>query len=212
VDNTGKVRNTMIHHFPNSASMHSTIRIGDYKLIHNFDPFKTLELYRLYEDGEKRVDIEEMKDLSQQMPDKTREMNRVLLDSLKSMQASFPFNNPYCNKNIPHKNGVCKVSKQGKSGNSVWVEFTEHGNKVKSAWLLYSLNGGHQYEEWFRNDAIVEGNMVKATLPEGTTHYLFNLVDEHQFMVSYPRMGSMSDYQGGKYSVKALAVDATIER
>jgi len=54
----------------------------------------------------------------------------------------------------------------------------------------------------------VEGNRISATLPEGATHYIFNLADEYDFLVSYPRMGGMNDYRGGNYSVNALVVDA----
>ncbi|MDX2430295.1 MAG: sulfatase-like hydrolase/transferase, partial [Bacteroides sp.] len=202
----GRVRDEMMHHFPNSAQMHSTLRMGDYKLIHNFNPDKSLELYRLYENGEKRVDIEEMDDLSKKLPEKAAKMDRILFDTLNSMQASFPFLNPYYPGDIPHKEAVCKVTDQGQTGNDVWVKYEENGNKVKSAYLLYTLNGGERYEEWYRDDAILEqDHLARAALPVGTTHYLFNLVDEYQFMVSYPRMGGKNDYKGGKYSVNALA-------
>ena len=71
--------------------------------------------------------------------------------------------------------------------------------------MLYTLNGGEQYEEWFRNEAVIEnGKTATATLPEGTTHYIFNLVDEYQFMVSHPRMGSKNNYRGGHFSEGAL--------
>ncbi|MCP4309653.1 MAG: sulfatase [Bacteroidetes bacterium] len=201
----GKVRDEMMHHFPNSAAMHSTLRIGDYKLIHNFNPDKSLELYRLYENGENRVDIEEMDDLSKKLPEKAEEMDRILYERLNGMQASFPFLNPYCKSDIPHKETVCSVMDHGKTGKEVWVKYKEQGNIVKSAYLLYTLNGGEKSEEWYRNDAMVEqDNVVRAVLPEGCTHYLFNLVDEYNFMVSYPHMGGKNDYKGGKYSVKAL--------
>lgn len=208
LDKNGVVRNEMIHHFPHAAANHSTIRIGDYKLIHNFDPDKHLELYRLYENGEKRVDIEEMDDLSKKLPEKAKEMDSILYERLNEMKASFPFYNPYCKSEIPHKEGACKVIDHGKTGNEVWVKYTEQGNKVTSAYLIYTLNGGEQYEEWFRMDAVVgKDGVVRATLPKGTTHYIFNLVDEYQFMVSYPRMGSNSQYNKGAYSINALVVD-----
>ena len=71
--------------------------------------------------------------------------------------------------------------------------------------MLYTLNGGVTYEEWFRLDASIgTDQVVRARLPEGTSHYLFNLVDEHRYLVSYPRMGGRNDYRGGNYSINAL--------
>lgn len=204
----GKVRNEMMHHFPNSAAMHSSLRIGDYKLIHNFNPDKSLELYRLYENGELRVDIEEMENLSKELPEKAAEMDRLLYERLRSMNASFPFLNPYCDSDTPHKEAVCTVTDHGKTNNEVWVKYEENGNRVKSAYLLYTLNGGERYEEWYRIDAVVEGDrLAHAILPEGTTHYLFNLVDEFNFMVSHPRMGGKNEYKGGNYSINALSAE-----
>ena len=89
------------------------------------------------------------------------------------------------------------------------TEIALPGNRVVWADLLYTTNGGQKYEEWYRTPAkLVAGNTASAVLPEGTTHYLFNLVDEHQFLISYPGMGSMSDYKGGNYSTRAFAVKA----
>jgi hypothetical protein len=165
-------------------------------------------LYQLYEKGKKRVDIEEMKDLSEKLPEKAGEMREILFDTLRSMQASFPFLNPYSRQDIPNEKGICKVLNDGKEGNTVWAKFQENGNKIIAANLIYTTNGGEQYEEWYRADAILEdGNSVKAILPKGTTHYIFNLVDEYNFLVSYPHMGGSNDYHGIKYSVNALQVN-----
>ena len=202
----GEVRNSIMHHFPNSYSMHSTLRIGDYKLIRNYKPENPpFELYRLY-DKAGRVDIEESKNLAKAMPEKVQEMNRRLQEQLEEMHASFPFLNPYTTKNIPHKEHVCKVTSHEQKGNYVSAQFKENGNQVQKAYLLYTDNGGEKYEEWYRIEATVSKGQVTAKLPVGTTHYLFNLVDEHRFMVSYPRMGKMSDYKKGNYSTKALVV------
>nr|WP_222846142.1 sulfatase [Pontiella sulfatireligans] len=205
----GSVRNSMMHHFPNSASMHSTLRIGDYKVIRNFKPEKKrLELYRLYKNGDQRVDIEEMNDLADKMPEKAQQMDRLLQQKLESMGASFPYLNPFCRADLPHKDGVCKVLESGQKDNQVWLKYAEQGNRVVRANLLYTTNGGQQYEEWYRAPATLEsGNTVSATLPTNTTHYLFNLVDEYQFLISHPRMGSMSDYKKGNYSTRALAIE-----
>ena len=63
-----------MHHFPNSYSMHSTLRIGDYKLIRNYKPeMPPFELYQLYDNGN-RVDIEESKNLAKAMPEKVQEL------------------------------------------------------------------------------------------------------------------------------------------
>ncbi|MEQ9287624.1 MAG: sulfatase [Cyclobacteriaceae bacterium] len=206
-DSNGEVRDEVIYHFPHGAALHATLRKGDYKFIHNYDPRKEPELYRLYDSGEKRVDIEEMINLAADMPEKVTEMKSLLFDRLRSMDSSMPFLNPYANDEIENKEQVCTVTDDGRDGNKVWVNFEKNGNKVTRAYLLYTLNGGEQYEEWYRTEAIIESNgRVIATIPEGATHYIFNLVDEHQFMVSHPRMGSRSDYKGGHYSVGALDV------
>lgn len=208
VDKNGAVRNEMVHHFPHGAAIHSTIRIGDYKLIHNWVPGKGLELYRLYTNGDERVDIEEMNNLADKLPEKAQEMDAMLHERLHEMKASYPFLNPNCKTDIPHKSSVCKVSDAGKNGNKVWVSFQEQGNKVTAAYLIYTLNGGMPHEEWFRKKiSIGEDGKVRTTLPEGTTHYIFNLVDEYQFMVSYPHMKGKAEYQKGKYTSDALAVD-----
>ena len=42
-------------------------------------------------------------------------------------------------------------------------------------------------EEWFRKPAtLLPGNKISASLPKGTTHYVINLIDENNFLVSYP--------------------------
>ena len=70
--------------------------------------------------------------------------------------------------------------------------------------LLYTPNGGDRFEEWFRAPAkILPGGRVSAELPKDATHYLINLVDENNFLVSYPEMESKV---GRKYSTIALPV------
>jgi len=57
-------------------------------------------------------------------------------------------------------------------------------------------------------DAKVKGDRLIGILPKDTTHYVFNLVDEHNFLVSYPDMPDMMSGGNGrgkaKYSAKAL--------
>ena len=72
--------------------------------------------------------------------------------------------------------------------------------------LIYTLNGGERDEEWFRKPATMPAeNIVSVKLPEGTTHYVINLIDENNFLRSYPEIAGSKQ----KYSEHALAVKAT---
>ena len=91
------------------------------------------------------------------------------------------------------------------------LSYQENGAKVVRAQLLYTLNGGHRYEEWFRTPAkLLPGNKVTTELPEGTTHYVINLIDENNFLVSYPEMVDMLtiNKEKKKYSEDALSAKA----
>lgn len=191
----GAVRDTMLWHFPNSQAMESTIRIGDFKLVRNYDHLANvnlpeLELYRLYEtkNGEQvRSDIEELKDLSTSMPEKAQAMNSELSARLTEMKASYPHYNPYFKGALPNKDKVPSVSSDTKTGQLVEFVYQENGAKVVRAQLMYTLNGGVFGEEWFRAPAtLLPNEKISATLPEGTTHYVINLIDENNFLVSYP--------------------------
>ena len=70
---------------------------------------------------------------------------------------------------------------------------------------IYTLNGGQQYEEWHRAPAtLADGNTATATLPDGTTHYFLNLVDENQFLRSYPEVRK----KGKSFFASALSAQA----
>lgn len=197
-DAEGSVRDTMAWHFPHGVALESTIRVGDYKLIRNYDHLLNeqtpeLELFRLYEtkDGEQnRVDIEEAQNLALEMPEKTAEMNRELTRRLTEMKASYPSYNPDCDADLPGKKSVCTVLTHRKNGNNVEFTYRENGAKVVRADLLYTLNGGDRYEEWFRKPAtLLPGMKVSAELPKDTSHFLVNLIDENNFLRSYPEVG-----------------------
>jgi uncharacterized sulfatase len=193
----GSVRDTMLWHFPNSLALESTIRIGDYKLVRNYDHVgdarePELELYRLYEtkDGQQvRGDIEEAKDLAASMPEKAQAMNAELSERLTEMKASYPYYNPHFKSSLPNKEKVPTVLSFVENGHGVEFSYQENGAKVVRAQLIYTLNGGENVfaEEWFRTPAtLLPGNKISAVLPEGTTHYVINLIDENNFLVSYP--------------------------
>ena len=203
----GSVRDTMVWHFPNTGAQESTIRVGDYKLVRNYFDKPELELYRLYksEDGrQKRVDIEEAKNLAAAMPEKTAAMNRKLTEILTEMEASYPYNNPHCPR-LPERVKAPAVLSHSRAGETVEFTFRENGARVVRANLIYTRNGGDFYEEWFREPAtLLSDGKVSARLPEGATHYLINLIDENNFLVSYPEMFTKA---GQKYSAIALSVN-----
>ncbi|HEG42773.1 MAG TPA: N-acetylgalactosamine-6-sulfatase [Phycisphaerales bacterium] len=210
----GKVRDTMVCHFPNTGALESTIRIGGYKLVRNYDHFNPhtteLELYKLYETKngkQQRVDIEEAKNLADIMPEKTAAMNLRLTEILTEMKASYPYYNPHYKNSLPNKEKVCTVTTHKQRGSTVEFTYKQNGAKVLRANLLYTLNGGQRYEEWFRQPAKLTGGMkVSAQLPKGTTHYFINLIDENNFLRSYPEV--VQENPRSKYSQSALAVSA----
>ncbi|MGB1127406.1 MAG: sulfatase [Opitutales bacterium] len=209
----GSVRDTMVWHFPNSVALESTIRIGDYKLVRNYDHLGNkhapeLELFRLYKTKKGksvRGDIEESNNLAQSMPEKAEMMNAKLTEILGEMKASYPYYNPHFKHPLPNKETVPTVLSHEKSGNVVEFVYEENGAKVVRANLLYTLNGGSKYdEEWFRIPATLKpGKKVSAELPEGTTHYVINLIDENNFLVSYPDVEKATSAK--KASLKALS-------
>ncbi len=190
VDANGKTRDTMIWHFPHS-SMQSTIRQGNFKLIRNWKDYlqpdrSGLELYQLYDSANQRVDIEEANNLAETQPAKARALDALLERHLMEMKASPPLYNSICNARLAGKARVCTPIEHGRQGNWVWCKFRENGARIVKANLIFTNNGGAKYEEWYRAEAKVEGNRIEVELPAGTTHYVFNLIDENHFLISYP--------------------------
>ncbi len=193
----GTIRDTMVWHFPHGNALESTIRSGDYKLIRNYDHLfnpgtPELELFRLYKtDGnrQQRVDIEEANNLADAMPEQTKAMNRELTIRLTEMDASYPHYNPYGGTQLPGKDAVCTVVSHKKSDATAKFTYRENGAEVVRADLIYTLNGGDRYEEWFRGPAtLLPESKVSADIPAGTTHYYLNLIDENGFLCSFPEI------------------------
>ena len=219
----GNTRDTMVWHFPNSAALESSIRIGDYKLVRNYEHLnnpknRELELYRLYHSNGSnpvRADIEEQNDLVDIMPEKAGEMNRRLTETLTEMKASYPYYNPHAHRSPATKKNVCTVLSHRQTGDNVEFTYRENGATVTRANLIYTLNGGERYEEWFRTSAqLVAGNKAVAQLPDGTTHYFLNLIDENNFLRSHPEVldpKQPSKANVKKYSTRALGVRPAIK-
>jgi arylsulfatase A-like enzyme len=215
LDENGKERTSMMWHFPH-ASYQSTLRVGDYKFIRNYD-YKNnprtpeYELYKLYTTNNgvaERVDIEEANNLASSYPEKTKEMNAQLTSILTEMKASYPSYNPYYKSDMEHKETVPTVLSQSKENNQVTFKYKENGAEVIKADLIYTTNGGHKYEEWFKTDAKINTDgTIAANLPKGTTHYIINLIDANNFLVSYPEIPTIKSLKmkKKKYSNYALS-------
>ena len=100
---------------------------------------------------------------------------------------------------MEHKETVPSDVSASKKKNQVTFTYTENGAKVVKANLIYTTNGGQRYEEWFSLKAKINSdNSVTAFLPEGTTHYIMNLIDAHDFLVSYPEMPTIKSLKKAK--------------
>ncbi|MGB1925591.1 MAG: sulfatase, partial [Rubripirellula sp.] len=161
LDKDGTPRDTLVWHFPNSIALESTIRIGDYKLVRNYnhihDPRSVpLELYQLYKtNGRKqiRVDIEEAHNLATTEKARAASMNDRLTEILEEMQASYPYYNPSF-RNIGRKGKLVPlVSSFQQDGQLVQFKYKEQGARVVRANLIYTKNGFKKNEEWFRTPA-----------------------------------------------------------
>ena len=204
---TGAPRNTMMWHFPNSA-MQSTLRIDDYKLVREYTATEEktdLALYQLYENGSKRVDIEESKNLATKLPEKTEEMNRLLTERLEQLNARYPYLNPTSKATLPNKSKVPTVVEHSVDGENVWLKFKNNGAKVVKAELIYTTNGGIPGEIWFPVSMNLSDDTVSVTLPEGTTHYVFNLIDENNYLIGYPDAGYQKTTK--VFATKAIPVE-----
>ncbi|CAA6676246.1 MULTISPECIES: sulfatase [unclassified Lentimonas] len=191
------VRDTMYWHFPNSR-LNSTIRKSGWKLFRNYDYVNNASnnqhrLYELYDTNGDRVDIEEVNDQWDSNTAKTTELADELDAWLTEVGANIPSYNPNCTTPLPNQEFVPAVIATGGSGSLVFVEYETDKAAMARVDLLYTLNGGSG-EVWFRLPAtITELGHAEATVPEGTTHYVFNLIDENDFLVSYPDVGTSSD-------------------
>ena len=211
----GKPRDTMVWHFPHSVALESTIRMGGYKLVrnynHRFDERTTeLELYQLYktENGKQvRVDIEEANNLASQHPQLSKELNERLSSILNEMDASYPYYNPQARRVGAEKNLIPKVISHEIQNETVTFSVREQGAKIVRADLIYTNNGGKKYEEWYR----IKGKektkgTISFNLPEGSTHYYLNLIDENNFLVSYPETPDYSELGKTKEKFSKFAI------
>lgn len=208
----GEVRKSMVWHHPHGSGFMSTIIEDGYKLIKNYDHMGAdkappLELFQLYADPQGkhvRTDIEESNNLVDAMPDRAKDLLEKLTESLTEMKASYPCYNPHYEGELMNKDSIPQMVAVTEKEQIVTAKFVENGAKVVSAQLIYTLNGGDKYEEWFRAEmSRASANSYEIKLPEGTTHYVVNLVDENQFLVSFP---SPTKHSARRFDWKTVAL------
>ena len=191
-DENNKVRDTMVWHFPNADALESTIRVGGYKLIRNYSvhdtkwdtpPYELYQLYKTRNGKTVRVDIEESNNLVTSMPEKTMEMRRRLHESLTEMKAEYPHINPLCPR-VLGREEVCKALSHAFKGDTIEVTYEERGNKVVRVDLIYLAD---PKVGWLKvGGEILPGFRARARMPTGATHCFVNLIDNKNFLVSYP--------------------------
>ena len=202
----GKVRDEMMWHFPHTA-FESALILGDYKLIRNYNhinnPKKApFELYQLYtqESGErKRLDIEESKNLADSMPDMVKLMDEELTTQLTEMKASYPYYSSHYNGDLPNKEKVPTEVAHRIKDNLLKVTFKENGAKVVRADLIYTTQKSEKgYQEWFPAPMELKNQKASIELPADTQYFYVNLIDENQFLTSYPSL--KGSYKAKKFS------------
>ncbi|MGJ8639715.1 MAG: sulfatase [Opitutaceae bacterium] len=217
-DQAGNTRDSMMWHFPHTA-LESSIIMGDFKLIKNYDslnnpskePFELYQLYATTDGNPQRVDLEEAKNLADNMPEKVKSMDRALSTQLTEMRASYPYYNPNSKEKLPFKNKVPSVVSHEQDGNDFTVTFKTNGAAVKEAHLIYyNHTKPTGYDEWFRKPMIIDQAASTATvaLPKNTKYAFVNLIDQNQFLVSYPELPAQNK-QKKKSSYTTLALEIT---
>ena len=201
-DADGQVRDSMMWHFPQMENT-SSIRVGDYKLVRRYGRVQPhLSLYRLYrtENGQRvRHDIEEAHDLAVAMPEKTAELEALLDQRLQATGGRLPHHNPTSKYDLVDKDKAPVVLRHEQQGNRLSVFYRNNGAELAYADLIYSPNNGR---EWLRASGQLQGeDRVGFELPEKTTHYFVNLIDENNFLTVYPKGDYRSIKQKGLKTV-----------
>jgi hypothetical protein len=132
-----------------------------------------------------------------------------LTEVLTEMKASYPYWNPNSKLRLSNQDRVGSVVSCQREGDQIMVRYRENGAEVVRVNLIYTTNGGDYFEEWFRAPATLQAdNTAVVNLPQGTTHYFVNLIDENNFLVSYPDINETKRKQAKQtYADLALSVN-----
>jgi hypothetical protein len=122
-------------------------------------------------------------------------MDTRLTEILTEMKASLPYWNPTSKSPVTNHEKVPAVTGHTVDGQTVTATFQENGARVVRADAIYTTkdSGG----EWFRMIGEVENGTAKLALPPEATQTFINLIDENNFMVSYPQAAAAKAEGGG---------------
>ncbi len=201
-DLSGAARDTMFWHSPHGGIPGSTIRKGEWKLFQNYDhvnngavqPFR---LHQLYETNGAGKDIGETNNLVDTQSAIATQMAAELQAWLAEVGARFPSYNPK-NTSLPYQSEVPSVVAEGHTNHIAWINWQTNKAAVQRVELLYTLNGNTDSEEWFCQPVAFNASegYAETTIPRGTTHYVFNLTDANNFLVSSPDVGLANTNNG----------------
>ena len=195
-DRSGAVRDTMFWHFPHFGVPSSTIRKGGWKLFRNYDhvdnaAVEPYRLHQLYDANGVGKDIGESNNMAGTQAALAGELAAELQSWLTEVGARFPSYNPK-RAATPHQSEVPSVTGAGNLNGLAWVDWETNKAPVKRVELIYAINGGGTDEEWFSLPVSpsAAGGHAMVAIPKGTTHFVFNLIDANNFLVSSPDVGT----------------------
>ena len=191
-DLTGRKRDILYWHFPfgRQDEFRSAIRMGDFKLLKNYLT-SDYSLFRLDGPGGERVDWEEENDLINNpgFSEIRDELIGKLEAFLQETDARPGYFNSLCTSELPGQNKVPTISAQSydRETNTARVTFETEAmgkTKVKKVYLTYTKNGGTRGEAWYQIPAELGNGSASVNIPDGTSHYIFTLIDENNFIQS----------------------------
>ena len=146
------------------------------------------------------------------MPEKAQELNERLTKMLTEMNATYPSYNPHCIAKLPHQEKIPTVLSHQQAGKKVIFTYKQQGAGVVKANLIYTTDGAHPRADWLSIPAKLQPDQkIEATLPPSATHYFINLIDENNFLVSYPDVPTPSSRKNGSKKSLSSPVDSALQ-
>lgn len=192
----GKERESIHFYFPSYHSSGGAMRRGPWKVYRNFAPGinsnPLVELFRLYNEDGSFADIGEKNNLAEEMPELRDRLLAELDAFLEEAQVTYPYKDPNAVTPMAGQDKIPAVLERGDEGDRIWVtvETGDAKSGIVDAQLLYTVNGSllenykGRREMWFALPAKIDGGRIEATVPPGTSHAIFCMVDAEDYLVT----------------------------